>query len=586
MKLCLILLSMCMTAICAATYVRDTQAASIRGSEQSVQPAFPIRHVVIIDKENRSFDSMFGLFAGAHGTKSAMEGRKSVPLSHTPDHMAGDIVHASNDALLAMNHGQMNQFSRLPGAIQGGIDVADSQFQQADIPNYWSYARHFTLDDEFFSTVAGPSFPNHLVTIAGTANNVIGNPFGESVQSWGCDAGSDAHVTVVNPSTQHRSTVRPCFNIPTLVDTMQARGVTWKYYAPEKFQPGYIWSTLDSIKHIRDSPLWKANVRPDAQFASDARAGRLPAVSWLIPDVLQSDHPPFSICVGENWTVNQINAVMQGPDWSSTLIVLTWDDFGGFYDHVAPPVFAGQPLGPRVPAIIISPYSRLRAIDHHALNFDSILRFIEQDFHLPPLTAADAGANSLLTSLNFLQTPAAPYPLSPRVCPAADYDVGWPVNGPVTRIRRAGTMNDLIVNSGGTTITLIVNSDTAIIGGDGTAIQASDVHLGDRIVALAQVAESQTAGYVSGAVDDKDVLAMNGQTGTVTAIDPATDNMMVSFFRSQIRVHISSATRIYRSDGSLGSFDNLQPGSSVAISGIDNSRLNEITRTTVVRLGS
>jgi phospholipase C len=112
---------------------------------------------------------------------------------------------------------------------------------------------------------------------------------------------------------------------------------------------------LDAIKHIRFGPLWKTNVVRDTTFIKDVQSGHLPQVSWLVTNALESDHPPASICLGENWTVRQINAVMKSRYWKDTAIFLTWDDFGGFYDHVAPPHLDYISLGPRVPTIVISP---------------------------------------------------------------------------------------------------------------------------------------------------------------------------------------------------------------------------------------
>src|ERR1019366_3990097 len=180
----------------------------------------------------------------------------------------------------------------------------------------------------------------------------------------------------------------------------------------------YIWSTLDAIRHIRYSRLWTTHVLPEQQFASDVLAGHLAPITWLTPDLVVSDHPPANECSSENWTVEQINAIMSSKFWKSTAIVLTWDDFGGFYDHVPPPNSAGQQFGPRVPAIIISPYSRPHFIDHTTYNFDSVLRYIEDLFHLGRLSAQDASAPSIANAINVHQRPLVRLFLKPRTCPA------------------------------------------------------------------------------------------------------------------------------------------------------------------------
>ena len=209
----------------------------------------------------------------------------------------------------------------------------------------------------------------------------------------------------------------PCFDFTTLGDSLTSAGVTWKYYAPNQGEPGYVWSAYDAINHIRNSSTWSSNVVSVDQFIIDAQNGNLPAVSWVIPRSAQSEHPSNSTCAGENWTVQQINAVMQGPQWNSTAIFLTWDDFGGFFDHIAPPVTGQYGLGPRVPLLIISPYAKAGNISHTQYEFSSILKFIEEDFGLAPLTQRDANANDTSDSFNFDQSPLSPLPLQARVCP-------------------------------------------------------------------------------------------------------------------------------------------------------------------------
>jgi phospholipase C len=208
----------------------------------------------------------------------------------------------------------------------------------------------------------------------------------------------------------------PCFDFQTLADELEAAHVSWKYYAPQKGQFGYIWSTLDAIRHIRNGNLWTEHVVPDTQFVADARSGNLPAVSWLVTGA-ESEHPPYSTCRGENWTVEQINAVMEGPSWFSSAVFLTWDDFGGFYDHVAPPHADQYGLGPRVPLLIVSPYARKGYISHTVYEFSSFLAFVEKRFQLRPMTDRDAYASDMLDSFNFKRRPLAPLVLHTRFCP-------------------------------------------------------------------------------------------------------------------------------------------------------------------------
>jgi phospholipase C len=296
--------------------------------------------------------------------------------------------------------------------------MADSQLYESDIPNYWAYARHFTLDDAFFSTVMGNSFPNHMYTISGVATNVDDSPSG-ILTSWGCDSPSTAAVEEERPHGVVRYAY-PCFNFPTIGDELDRHHISWGYYAPSQQQDGYIWNSFDAIRHIRDGLDWTTHIANYTRFAPDAAAGKLPTVSWLVQPFAVSDHPGFSLCDGENWTVQQINAVMVNrAEWAHTAIILTWDDFGGFYDHVAPPR-GPNPLiqfGLRVPAIIISPYARPHYVDHTRLNFGSIPKLIETLYHLSPTGPVDRASHDLLSSFNFHQKPLAPLPLRTHSCP-------------------------------------------------------------------------------------------------------------------------------------------------------------------------
>jgi len=265
-----------------------------------------------------------------------------------------------------------------------------------------------------FSSVHSESFPNRLYSIAAQSGGVISNP--NEVSEWGCDAPATASVAVLH-SDGSQTKEAPCFDFPTVADSLQNAGISWKFYAASSGQPGYIFSTLDAIKHIRNSPLWSEHVVPYTQFTADAQAGKIPAVSWLMSDLAESEHPLSSACEGENWTVAQLNAVMQGPDWNTTAIFVTWDDFGGFYDHVPPPQLDTFGLGPRVPLLIISPFAKKGYISHTVYEFSSVLRFIEERFGLQPLTGRDSSANDMLDSFDFTQQPTAPLVLQTRTCP-------------------------------------------------------------------------------------------------------------------------------------------------------------------------
>ena len=381
-----------------------------------------IQHVVFIIKENRSFDHYFGQFPNAEGATTGMISTGQViPLWRSPDITPHDQDHTWQGFKNLLDGGKMDRFDLLHKTNENGEFMAYVQMTKDDIPNYWAYAQHFVLADHMFASMDGASFPNHLYTIAadglGTLEIPTGGEGGKG--SWGCDANPKITVPVmaVNGAI---SDVFPCFDPQTLADSLNTKGVSWKYYAPPVGERGYVMSTFDAVKHIRDSGYWNANVVPPEQFAIDAAKGQLPAVSWIVAGA-QSEHPPAGTCDGENWSVEQVNAIMQGPieQWNSTAVFLLWDDWGGFYDHVVPPVKDRFGLGIRVPAIIISPYAIAGKISHTNYEFSSVLKFIEEDFGLPPLTKRDATANDLTDSFDFNQTPIPPFVLTPRACPVA-----------------------------------------------------------------------------------------------------------------------------------------------------------------------
>jgi phospholipase C len=381
-----------------------------------------IEHIVFIVKENRSFDNYFGTFPGADGaTSGKISTGEVIPLRRAPDMTPHDIDHSYQAAVEAMDGGAMDRFDRIAGGNRNGDFLAYSQYYESDIPNYFAYARNFVLADAFFSSLEGPSFPNHLYTVGAQSGGAINNPT-NSMDRWGCDSPANSLVQTLGDDGEFGH-VYPCFDFNTLADRLEERGLSWKYYAPGEGQSGYIWSALDAIRHIRLTSLWQQHVVPPAQFVDDAQSGRLPAVSWLVTSSGLSEHPPASVCLGENWTVEQLNALMKGRNWKSTVVFLTWDDFGGFYDHLAPPVVDNFGFGPRVPLLIISPWAKRGHITHTTLEFSSVLKFIEERFDFEPLTERDRDANDLIDSFHFDRRPREPLVLQERQCPGATADI-------------------------------------------------------------------------------------------------------------------------------------------------------------------
>ncbi len=298
------------------------------------------------------------------------------------------------------------------------------QYYQSDIPNYWKYAQTFALSDNAFSSLTGASFGNHLYLAAASSYEFVTNPFflnaGPDNTSWGCDAPSNTLAgRIPNPTVSTAIIYQyPCIDMPTLSDLFDSQGLSWRYYAVPEGQTGYIWSIFDTVAHIRNGPEWSTNISAPQNFIADVTAGNLANFTWLTPPWTASEHPPTNICAGENWTVNQINAIMESPLWSSTAIFVTWDDWGGYYDHVPPPSVDYFGLGIRVPVIIISPYVSAQTVIHTQYEFASVLKFAEETFGLPSLTERDAQANDMMDAFNFTQQPLSPLVLTTRVCPA------------------------------------------------------------------------------------------------------------------------------------------------------------------------
>ncbi|MBA3552844.1 MAG: hypothetical protein H0W27_08260, partial [Actinobacteria bacterium] len=317
----------------------------------------PIKRVIFVVKENRSFDNYFGRYPGADG---ATEGPRSdgttIPLVEAVDVQPFDLGHDFRAGLLAINGGKMNGFDKINAATGKPSDAIAgySAFTREGMPNYWAYADRFVLSDHFFTSMYGPTFPEHLYVIAAQSNGIVGNKLTADHEGGYCDdptefaprfrPGLTAQeeqriMDLERPKdgfdredlveiTQYWEQIRSCFDIPVLPDRLEEAGISWKYYAHDN-----VWMNgMQAIRHVRFGPMWNKVQEPD-QFLVDVKAGELPEVSWLIPPEPYNEHPGAgkSVCAGENWFVEQVNAVMQSKYWKDTAIVLVWDDFGGFY---------------------------------------------------------------------------------------------------------------------------------------------------------------------------------------------------------------------------------------------------------------
>ncbi|MGH2347731.1 MAG: alkaline phosphatase family protein, partial [Chloroflexota bacterium] len=385
-----------------------------------------IKHIVFVILENHTYDNVFGRYPGGDGTTTAVSGKSRIPLVHAPPFGWHDIDHEYGNAVRGVNGGKMNGFADNPGANLNGDQAAFEQYDQSDIPNFWSYAQHFALGDHMFSSMVGPTFPNHLFTVAAQSGGIVTNPQNNTANAWGCDSTPGSYAQALGPDGKLKK-VGTCLSFTTMADVMQRMKVPWTYYGAEKSDSGFLFSALDAFGSIRNTSLWTQKVKDQSDFATDAKQGKLPAFSWVTPTFLTSTHPPFSMCTGENWFVDKMNALMQGPDWSSTAVFLVWDDFGGYYDHVSPPKVDPLGLGPRVPLIVISPYAKQGTITHTTYAFESVLKTTEEIYKLPSLTNRDRDANDLLDVFNFAQKPIAPFVLKPRSCSSGFSKAQFPI---------------------------------------------------------------------------------------------------------------------------------------------------------------
>ena len=409
----------------------STGARDLAVGDLARRVSFPIEHVIVIVKENHTFDNYFGSFPGAEGTTTAQTSTGTVQVGEPPLQLTRDLCHSHECALADWNGGAMNHWDL--GDTQNQSDqLAFMQYTESDIPNYWQYARHFTLADHFHASMLGPSFPGHLFCLAAQTGWATGNP--SQLVPWGCDDGSGTTIPIEDQKTCTETTTFPCFKIPTVADLANSAGLTWKFYG-SKLPPlvGEIWSMFDGVDQIRNGPQWSSNVVDESTFDADAAAGTLANIVFLVPQDTNSEHPPFNICSGENWTVGHINAVMQNAAlWSKTVILFTYDDFGGWYDHVPPPKQYGcnpaQPYGVgfRLPLVAISPYAKPGYVMHGTKELvqqqASIPKFIESIFALPSLASMDPaaqdgpGTDDLMDAFDWSQPPNPPLVLTTRNC--------------------------------------------------------------------------------------------------------------------------------------------------------------------------
>jgi phospholipase C len=411
------------------------------GPSHSQNPfsASKIQHVVIVFQENRTPDNLFQdpvlISAGADIASSGLDSSgQSIPLTPESLGVNYDLSHAHSAFVAEYDGGKMDGADMVPmGCYVPPCPLNPQYFyvQSSDAQPYFQMAERYTFGDRMFQTNEGPSFPAHQFIISGTsAPTTTSNLFvaENTTGGTGCAAPPTALVSVVDPQGNESSMIYPCTEHPTLTDELNAKNLSWRYYTPG---PNSIWTGPNAIEHMcgpnAAPPNGTACIGSDwvnhvviynkqspAPVLTDIANNQLPVVSWVIPAGKNSDHPGSSLSIGgPSWVASIVNAIGTSAYWANTAIIVTWDDWGGWYDHVAPPQVvddgsswgSGYIYGFRVPLIVISPYARPSYISHVNHDFGSILHFMEENFGLSSLGYADARADDLSDCFNFNQTP-------------------------------------------------------------------------------------------------------------------------------------------------------------------------------------
>lgn len=388
----------------------------------------PIQHVVIVLQENRTLENIFHGFPGAHTVNSGLDHNgNSVPLVQRNFMEPWDPAHHYSDWNTEYNSGGMNGFD-LDGIDFGSgqpTNFAYTYAVQSQVQPYWDMATQGVLADNFFVDHRSESFSGHLYPIAGASGPISPNQpnyyASEDPSGGTCThQGSAAAVNIVTGAED--GTFTSCFDFQTMADLLVAKGKTWRYYIDSASKDTSYVSAYATIKHIRNSPSQWANVvSPATQIFTDAANNSLANVSWVIGTFQDSDHSGQNVpsTNGPNWVASVMNAVGQSPSWGSTVVILTYDDWGGWYDEAAPPATFNQfDPGFRVPFVAVSPYAKRGYVSHNVHYLGSILHYIETNFGLGSLGTADSTSDALNDVFNYQQTPLTYIPVKNAAKPA------------------------------------------------------------------------------------------------------------------------------------------------------------------------
>lgn len=359
----------------------------------------PIEHFIVVMQENHTFDNYFGTYPGADGFPAGVcmpvdpahpEGECVQPFP-IGERRITDLDHSAETFELQYNHGKMDGFVHALNIRQQEGDLSLGYYDRNDLPYHWALADNYVLFDRFFSSARGGSFTNHIYWVAAGYGDERKRPEGFGVE------------------------------LQTIFDRLEAEGISWKFYV-QNYDPNItyrtahlygsrsaqvIWVPLLNIHRFLDDPQLASHIVDLEEYYKDLQNGTLPAVAYIAPSGA-SEHPPSSLMSGQRFIKSLIQALMQSSAWESSAFLLTYDDWGGWYDHVQPPQVDEHGYGFRVPAILVSAYARRGYIDSTELDFTSCIKFIEENWDIAPLNDRSAQANNFLSAFDFSQPPRPP----------------------------------------------------------------------------------------------------------------------------------------------------------------------------------
>ncbi|HEV3091418.1 MAG TPA: alkaline phosphatase family protein [Candidatus Cybelea sp.] len=426
-------------ALCGCALAATVAAAGCGGSTapavpvvvqpQHVAPkkAATIQHIIVMVQENRTFNDLFATFPGTDGTTTGLEKigsqTQQIALKKVPLEATSILRHTYGGYLTAYDGGRMDAFNLII-AQSSGKKEGSAPYQYvdpSDLGPYWDIADNYAIADHTFQTQGSGSYTAHQDLIRGgteidASDSIIDDP---TKMPWGCPSKSGAVTSLITTGLKYEENAGPfpCTtdfpssgsNYRTLQNLLDAKSVSWKYYTPAwQGNTGGLWNaflTIDSV--YGNQSEWNAHIsQPETNVFSDISGGTLPSVSWVIPDGVNSDHPGYSSDTGPSWVASVVDAVGESAYWNSTAVVIVWDDWGGFYDNVSPPKL-DQQGGPgfRVPMLVVAPYVKRKEITHKVYEFGSIVRFIEDTWHLGRLGTTDTTANSIAPIFDFKMSP-------------------------------------------------------------------------------------------------------------------------------------------------------------------------------------